>query len=169
MLTTAFEKLPESARVWVYGADRKLDSRAEGELLREVDKYLTTWTAHGVPLSAARNWGAGRFLTIAVDQEQAGASGCSIDGLFRALKALEQPLGAGIITSGLVFFRGKDGEIHSVTRDEFGELGAAGEVDADTEVFDLSVTTLGEWRSRFSSRAGDSWHSALLPAPAHLK
>ncbi len=167
MLTMAFEELPASARVWVYGADRKLDSRAEETLLGEVDSYLTTWTAHGVPLSAARNWKAARFLTIAVDQEQAGASGCSIDGLFRALKVLEQRLGASIITSSLVFFRGKDGEIESVTCDKFSELGVAGEVDAETEVFDLSVTTLGEWRSRFASRAGDSWHSALLAAPAN--
>jgi hypothetical protein len=167
MLITAFEKLPESARVWVYGTDRKLDSAAESILLNEVDNYLTTWSAHGVPLSAARNWGAGRFLTIAVDQEQAGASGCSIDGLFRTLKALEQRLRASIITSGLVFFRGKDGEIHSVTRDKFSELGGAGEVGTDTEVFDLSVTTLGEWHSAFSLRAGDSWHSVLLAAPTN--
>jgi len=166
MLTTPFEKLPDSARVWVYGADRVLDNTAEVTLLGEVDNYLTTWTAHGVPLSAARDWRSARFLTIAVDQEQAGASGCSIDGLFRAIKSLEQLLGASIVTSGLIFFRGKDGEIRSVTRDEFGELGASGEVDADTEVFDLSVTSLGEWRSRFASRAGDSWHSALLAARA---
>jgi len=166
MLTTPFEKLPDSARVWVYGADRDLDNTAEGTLLREVDNYLTDWTAHGTPLSAARDWRSGRFLTIAVDQDRAGASGCSIDGLFRTLKTLEQRLGASIITSGLIFFRGKDGGIRSVTRDEFGDLGASGEVDADSEVFDLSVTTLGEWRSRFASRAGDSWHSSLLAARA---
>jgi hypothetical protein len=166
MLTTPFGKLPDSARVWVYGADRDLDKTAEVRLLAEVDNYLTNWTAHGVPLSAARDWRSGRFLTIAVDQEGAGASGCSIDGLFRTLKSLEQNLRANIITSGLIFFRGKNGEIRSVTRDEFGDLGTSGEVDADTEVFDLSVTTLGEWRSRFASRAGDSWHSTLLAARA---
>src|SRR6476620_1693287 len=130
MLTTPFERLPDSARVWVYGADRDLDKNAESSLLDEVDNYLTDWTAHGVPLSAARDWRSARFLTIAVDQERAGASGCSIDGLFRTLKSLEQRLGAGIVTSGLIFFRGKDGEIRSVTRDEFGALGASGEVDA---------------------------------------
>ena len=166
MLETSFDKLPDSARVWVYGADRNLGNVAEGELVAEVDNYLTNWTAHGVPLSAARDWQHGRFLTIAVDQERAGASGCSIDGLFRTLKLLEQRLGASFITSGLIFFRGKDGEIRSVTRDEFGDLGVSGEVDSDTEVYDLSVTTLGEWRSRFSSRAGDSWHSTLLAARA---
>jgi hypothetical protein len=150
----------------VYGADRNLDKSAESALLDEVDKYLTIWTAHGVPLSAARDWRHGRFLTIAVDQDQAGASGCSIDGLFRTLKSLEQRLSARMITSGLIFFRGKDGEISSVSRDEFGDLGVSGAVDADTEAFDLSVTTLGEWRARFSSRAADSWHASLLTARA---
>ena len=27
---------------------------------------------------------------------------------------------------------------------------------------DLSVTGLGEWRSRFRSRAADSWHASLM-------
>lgn len=166
MLTTPFEQMPDSARVWVYGADKTVGSRGEGELLSEVDNYLTEWTAHGTPLSAARDWREGRFLTIAVDQEQAGASGCSIDGLFRTLKTIEKSLDASIITSGLIFFRDRSGAIRSVTRDEFSELGARGEIDGDTEVFDLSVTSLGEWKARFSSRASCSWHASLLPARA---
>jgi hypothetical protein len=166
MLTKDFEKLPDNARVWVYGADRWIDGEAEKTLLREVDNYLTDWKAHGMPLTAGRDWRENRFLTIAVDQNQAGASGCSIDGLFRTLKSLEQKIGAGIVTSGVIFYRDKQGEIQAVSRDDFGEAGARGEVDADTRVFDLSVTTLGEWRARFSSRAGDSWHSSLLPASA---
>ncbi len=166
MLTT-LETLSDSARIWVYGADRNLVAGAEKTLLSEVDNYLTTWTAHGVPLSAARHCSEHRFLMIAVDQDRAGASGCSIDGLFRTLKSLEPSIGTRILTSGLIFFRGKDGQICSVTREEFTELGATGEVDADTEVFDLSVVSLGEWRARFASRAADSWHSALLTARAN--
>ncbi len=87
MLTT-LETLSDSARIWVYGADRNLVAGAEKTLLSEVDNYLTTWTAHGVPLSAARHCSEHRFLMIAVDQDRAGASGCSIDGLFRTLKSL---------------------------------------------------------------------------------
>lgn len=166
MLTRDFEKLPDNARVWVYGVDRGIGGDSEKTLLGEVDNYLTDWKAHGMPLTAGRDWRENRFLTIAVDQNQAGASGCSIDGLFRTLKSLEQKVGAGIVTSGLIFYRDKQGEIQSVSREDFGEAGARGEVDAGTQVFDLSVTTLGEWRARFSSRAGDSWHSALLAASA---
>lgn len=165
MLTT-FDDLPDSARVWVYGVDRDLDRAAESTLLEEVDNYLTTWSAHGVPLHAAKHWKDSRFLTVAVDQNRAGASGCSIDGLFRTLKSLEPRIGAGVVTSGLIFFRGKDGRICSVTRDEFSRLGATGEIDGETEVFDPSVTSLGEWRSRFSSHASDSWHRSLLSTRA---
>ncbi|MFN2601163.1 MAG: hypothetical protein ABR582_00235 [Gemmatimonadaceae bacterium] len=167
MLTKDFEKLPNNARVWVYGADRRIDGDPEKTLLGQVDNYLTDWKAHGLPLTAGRDWRENRFLTIAVDQNQAGASGCSIDGLFRTLKSLEKKVGAGIVTSGLIFYRDKQGEIQAVSRDDFSDAATRGEVDADTEVFDLSVTTLGEWRARFASPAGASWHSVLLPASAH--
>lgn len=165
-MLTSFEALPDNARVWVYGADQPMDEAAAATLLSEVDNYLTGWKAHGMPLTAARDWRENRFLTIAVDQNQAGASGCSIDDLFRTLKSLEKKIGAAIVTSGLIFYRDKEGRICAVSREGFSDIGARGGIAADTEVFDLSVTTLGEWRARFSSRARDSWHSALLPASA---
>jgi len=157
-----FKGLPDSARTWVYGADGELNSGAEAQMLEEVDRFLAGWRAHGAPLYSARQWDEGRFLTIAVDTTQENASGCSIDVLYRTLKSLEPTLGARIVTSGLVYYRGRDGEIHSVTRDEFSDLSSRNEVNGGTEVFDLSVTTLGEWRARFKSHAVDSWHAALM-------
>ena len=162
MPTTSFDSLPDSSRVWVYGAERPVDAAGANKLLAETDAFLTQWKAHGVALTSARDWSDDRFLTIAVDQEQEGASGCSIDGLFRSLKSLENDIGVKLVTSGLVYFRGRDGNIRAVTRDEFSALASHGEVDADTQVFDLSVTTLREWRGRFNSRAGDSWHMSLM-------
>lgn len=157
-----FESLPDSAQVWVYGVDRDLSAEAEQRILGAVDEFLGGWAAHGVPLHTARHWEDERFLTIAVDREKERASGCSIDGLYRALKAIEPLLGACIVTSGLIFFRGQDGLIHAVTRDEFSDLAAKGEIDGRTEVFDITVTTLGEWRGRFKSHAEDSWHGSLM-------
>ena len=162
MPITKFENLPDSARVWVYGSEPALNEKNAGEMLTEVDRFLQGWRAHGIPLHSARSWSDDRFLTIGVDQEQEGASGCSIDGLFRTLKALEASIGGQLVTSGLVYYRGRDGGIHAVTRDKFTERSQQGEIDADTEVFDLSVTQLGEWRARFRSRAADSWHASLM-------
>lgn len=157
-----FEDLPNSARVWVFGADRELGEKESGILLEEVDRFLAQWKAHGTPLTAARSWIHDQFLTIAVDQSTAGASGCSIDGLFRALKGLEPRIGASLVTSGCVFFRESDGRITCTDREKFSALAAEGKVSADTPVFDPTVTSLGEWRARFELRAGESWHSGLL-------
>ena len=158
-----FEDLPDSARTWVFGSDKPLDESGADALLREVDRFLSQWHAHGAPLTVGRDLRYGRFLTVAVDQSTAGASGCSIDGLFRALKSLEPRLGASMITSGLVFYRDRQGEIQSVDREQFTALGAVGKIQPDTQVFDPTVTTLGEWRARFELQAAQSWHAGLLP------
>jgi|SRR5687768_1603899 len=162
MPITDFASLPDSSRVWVYGSDRSLDKTAADKLLTVTDSFLSDWKAHGVPLTSARDLTDDRFLTVAVDQSREGASGCSIDALFRTLKGLESELGVCVVTSGLVYFRARDGEIRAVTREEFSDLSSKGEVNGDTEVFDLSVTSLGEWRGRFRSSAANSWHAALL-------
>jgi hypothetical protein len=158
------EDLPDSSRAWVFGSDHGLDPSAEGLLLREVDRFLSQWHAHGAPLTVGRDWKYGRFLTVAVDQSTAGASGCSIDGLFRALKSLESRLGASLVASGLVFFRDAKGEIQAVDRERFTQLGVDGKIKPNTPVFDPTVTTLGEWRARFELDAEKSWHAGLLPA-----
>lgn len=156
------EDLPDNARAWVFGADRNLDEGATDLLLREVDRFLSQWHAHGTPLTTGRDWKHGRFLTVAVDQSTAGASGCSIDGLFRNLKSLEPRLGASLVTSGVVFFRDQQGAIQCVERERFTALSTESKITPETRVFDPTVTTLGEWRARFELEAGDSWHSGLL-------
>ncbi|MFN2635616.1 MAG: hypothetical protein ABR585_01120 [Gemmatimonadaceae bacterium] len=156
------EDLPNSARTWVFGSDRGLNAKTKDVLLAETDRFLSQWHAHGAPLTVGRELKYDRFLTVAVDQSTAGASGCSIDGLFRVLKSLEPRLGASLITSGLVFFRNSKGEIEAVNREKFSALSAEGKVNPQTQVFDPTVQTLGEWRARFELKAADGWHAGLL-------
>lgn len=155
--------LPDSARTWVFGANKTLDEQSAAMLLVEVDRFLSQWKAHGSPLTVGRDWTHGRFLTVAVDQSTAGASGCSIDGLFRSLKALEPKLEASLVTGGLVFYRDENDVIQSVDREHFSALAAEGKIQSCTGVFDPTVTALGEWRARFELEASQSWHAGLLP------
>jgi hypothetical protein len=95
-----FEGLPDSSRTWVFAADQNLSRSQAGQLLNAVDEFLAQWKAHGDPLTVGRNWRDDRFLTVAVDQSSAGASGCSIDGLFRTLKAIEGRVGRASSEAG---------------------------------------------------------------------
>ena len=158
-----FESLPDDARVWVFGSDRTIADADSRPLLAAVDQFIDRWAAHGTPLHASRDWREGRFLTIAVDQRQAGASGCSIDGLFRTLQGLESAIGASLVGGGRIYYRTPDGDVASVARDEVEALGEQGVIGRDTPVFDPTVATLGDWRRRFETTAGASWHAQLLP------
>ena len=159
-----FDLLPDDARVWVFGSDRPLDLSATKRLLAVVDAHLAQWAAHGAPLTSARDWRDDRFLTVAVDQRTAGASGCSIDALFRQLQTLERELGLSIVGGGRVFHRDAAGTIQSTDRAGFTTLAERGAVTPETRVYDPTVQTLGDWRRGFELRASQSWHGALMPA-----
>ena len=101
MPVVSFETLPDAARVWVFGSEAPLTEDGTAALLRGVDEYLADWKAHGAPLTVAREWRDGRFLAVAVDQSTAGASGCSIDGLFRVLQQLAGAAGTSLVAGML--------------------------------------------------------------------
>ena len=162
MSSVPFGTLPGDARVWVFAADRPLTGASADRLLAAVDQYLAQWAAHGQPLTAAREWVRDQFLAVAVDQRDAHASGCSIDGLFRTLQRLEPEIGASLVGGGRVHYRDAAGRVHTVSRDEFSERGARGEVTPATPVFDPTVAPAGDWRARFERPAAESWHAALL-------
>ena len=163
MSMVEFSALPDDARVWVFAASDVLSAQAEARLLEATDAFLDGWRAHGVPLACSRELRESRFLCIAVDQHQAGASGCSIDGLFRTLRALEPQLGTSLVAGGQMYWRNDDGVIARAPRATFAAMAVSGAVRPDTAVFDVTVGTLGEWRRDFERPARASWHARYLP------
>ena len=157
-----FDTLPPAARVWVFGAAAPVVGAACEQLLDTVDAHLAQWRAHGIPLVCAREWVNDRFLAIAVDEAATGASGCSIDGMFRVLASFESQLGTTITGGNNVFWRDASGDVVAADRPAFRAASSAGAVTAETHVFDLTVPNVGEWRHHFERPAKDSWHSRLL-------
>ncbi|MEW5915354.1 MAG: hypothetical protein AB1762_03070 [Gemmatimonadota bacterium] len=162
MAAVRFSDLPDDARVWVFAASDTLTGEKSASLLEAVDSHLNQWAAHGFPLTCARDWRDDHFLAIGVDQRDAHASGCSIDGLFRTLQKLELALGTKLVGAGRVFYRAERGDVVCLSRADFTVQAARGAIAADTPVFDTSVTTAGEYRERFEQPAKETWHAALL-------
>jgi hypothetical protein len=164
MPSVPFTQLPDNARVWVFASDRALTDDDARTLLDQVDGFLAQWKAHGAPLRCAREWRDEHFLAIGVDPTVEQASGCSIDGLFRGLRALEETLGTRLVAGGRVFYRGREGRPRVAERRELTVLAEGGELDSGTHVFDTTVTSAHDWRTRFERPAADSWVASLLPA-----
>ena len=159
MPLTTFDHLPESARLWIFASDRELNDAEGTRLLTEIDAFLDEWTAHRAHLTAARDWRYGRFLFIAVDEADAGASGCSIDALVREVQRVEQSFGVTLADRAPVLFRRGDA-VERVSRGQFAQLVSAGDVSLDTPVFDNTVTTVGQVRAgRWETPAREAWHA----------
>ena len=99
---------------------------------------------------------------IAVDQSTAGATGCSVDGLFRVLQGLESKVGASFVGGGRVFYRDTHAAVQSTTRDQIPALVKSEALTKDTVVFDTSLTDLGAFRAGYEKRAKESWIKDLM-------
>jgi hypothetical protein len=159
MPSVDFSSLPDDARVWVFAAADPVRGAAADTLLARVDAFLATWAAHGVPLRCARDWRDDRFLAVGVDQSVEGASGCSIDGMFRTLHGLESTLGTTLLGGGRVYWRDDAGAVQVSDRESFGRQAGG---DATRPVFDTTVTTAAGWRARFERPLAESWHAQLV-------
>ena len=92
MSLTSIESLSANAKAWVFGASRKFDGTA-GTIRDTMERFVVDWTAHGADLPAAFAIVEDRFLVVAAD-ESAQPGRCSIDGLFKLMRAFERELGA---------------------------------------------------------------------------
>lgn len=94
-----FEQLPESARVWVYQANRPFTDEEERYILQQGRLFAEQWAAHGQGLRASVDVLYHHFLVIAVDEQHQVPTGCSIDnsvGFVRSVASMFQRQGASI-------------------------------------------------------------------------
>lgn len=157
-----FASLPKSAKIWVFASDVPLVGDRAASLLADVDAYLQSWAAHGVPLRCAREWQDDRFLTVGIDPTEEQASGCSIDGLFRAVQRVERALGTRLVGGGRVFYRDASGRPAVASRDEFQALAERNVVTSTTPVFNPSLTSLDEWQAGFERPLDHSWAASIV-------
>ncbi len=155
--------LPDTARVWVFGATEPLPGAQRDALDAELTGFVRSWAAHGSQLMGAHEVVLDTFVIVAVDENLHGASGCSIDAMTRRLGELEDALGVSLLQGGLVWYRAPSGDIVSCSRSEFKIRSEQGEIDAATRVFDPTIQTLGALRSgEFERAASESWHARML-------
>lgn len=81
-------QFPDESRVWIYTANRKVDKVDQEKMSTEINSFLDKWAAHGSPLLATSTWLNTYQLAVVLDENQAGASGCSIDSQTRFIRDL---------------------------------------------------------------------------------
>ncbi|HEX8461488.1 MAG TPA: hypothetical protein VF623_08655 [Segetibacter sp.] len=151
----------QNSRVWIYQANKELTAEQTTQIQQQLNAFAQSWTAHNNQLQATGIVHYNRFLILVVDENQAGASGCSIDKSVRFMKELEQQFAINLFDRFNLAYR--DGEIiRSVSRNEFEELIKAGIITDNTVVFNNLVQTLAELETKWEVPLKDSWHIQLF-------
>ena len=84
-----FDVLPSTSRIWIYQCNRPLSPGEEDDIQEKAIHFTRTWSAHGNDLQAGAKIMYNQFLILSVNEEENGASGCSIDKAFKFIHQLE--------------------------------------------------------------------------------
>jgi hypothetical protein len=156
-----FPAFPDDAKLWVYAMSRPLSDDQRGLVASRLADFVTQWNSHGAPVNGAFDIMENRFVLIA-GYVDGGVGGCSTDSMVRVMKQLREE-GLDGFDRSLVFFRDAKNSVQAVNRADFQELVAAGQVDADTPVFDTTVQFIGDLRrGGFETTFAKSWHAAAF-------
>ncbi|MGQ0827010.1 MAG: ABC transporter ATPase [Bacteroidota bacterium] len=155
------KNMPANARVWVYQSNRSLSDPEINDIKNAGIQFISDWTAHGASLKASFDVIYNRFIVIAVDEQQALASGCSIDKSVKFMKELEQQFGLNLFDRMQVAYR-KGSTIATCHISEFERLAGEGAVNESTIVFNNMVAAKNAFDREWEVPLKNSWQKRVL-------
>lgn len=156
-----FKTLPESARIWIYQANRSFTDDELGSIQKELDTFIMDWTAHGADLKAGYEIRYKRFLILALDQSLNAASGCSIDASVHFIQHLEKKYNVELLDKMNVSYKQGDYIAYKPLMD-FKKMAKQKAVSPNTIVFNNLVANKGEYLEHWEVPASESWHSRFM-------
>ncbi|MAN60142.1 MAG: ABC transporter ATPase [Flavobacteriaceae bacterium] len=160
-MLTDFKNLPDDSRIWVYQTDRKFSDEEVAEIADKTGKFLTQWTAHGANLEAGFEIKYNRFIVIGLNQENASASGCSIDASVHFIQSLEKEYAVDLLDKmNVTYYNGEHIAFKPLA--DFKKMAKARSVSPNTVVFNNLVNTKAEYLENWEVPAKESWHSRFL-------
>lgn len=156
-----FSTLPNNSRVWVYQCNRKLSDEEVAVITDKTTQFLTQWTAHGANLEAGFEIKYNRFIVLGLNQENASASGCSIDASVHFIQQLQEEFDVDLLDKMNVTFYNGDFIAHKPL-DDFKKMAKARSVSPNTVVFNNLVNTKEDYLENWEVPAKESWHNRFL-------
>lgn len=159
---STLEHLPSHARVWVYQAERTLNTQEINFLQQELEKLVNSWKAHEIKLSAGSDVLYHMFTLLAVDEAVAKASGCSIDTSVRWMQQMSDKMGVNLIHSGWLAYVSEDNTIKQCYFSDIETLYKQGIISDNTIVFNNLISSVSELKNSWKTPFGSSPHKKLI-------
>ena len=147
-------------RVWTYTISAPLTDLELDQLLKAGTTFVEHWSAHENKLSATFEIFKKRIVVVKVDEDIAGASGCSIDKLTRFMKVTEPMFGVELLNRLLVAYQNGE-NVEIVHSSKIKELLDQKIISENTIIYNTSVanqTELKDWEQPLKN----TWLSKYL-------
>jgi hypothetical protein len=152
------EDMPIHSRVWIYQSDRQLSEEEVSILEGNTVEFLKSWSAHGNGLKSSTKVFWNRFLVVMVDEQQAMASGCSIDASVHFVQSIGSSMKIDFFNRTKVAFKEDDG-IRVESLSDIKGLVASGVLSPSSVTFNNLVQNKGEFDTKWLSPASETWLS----------
>lgn len=156
-----FDKMPDTSRIWIYQSNREFSSEEVNVITLNAKNFIENWTRHGDDLKGSFTVVYNRFVIIAVDENFANVSGCSIDASVRFIQQIQSELNVDLLNKLHIAFKTND-DVNSVSLNDFRSFIASDKITQDTIVFNNLVNTKADFESKWEVPAKESWHQRLF-------
>ena len=154
-------QISENSRIWIYQANRVLTINEENHILKMLNDFTSQWQAHGQSLAALGEVLHHQFIIFSVDEQIAGATGCSIDQSVNLIKEIEKEFNLELFDRFRVAYR--DGQnIINCSREEFEDALKKGLIDEETLVFNNTVSVRKALQTSWEVPMKKSWHARVF-------
>jgi hypothetical protein len=151
-----FETLPETARLWIFQAERKFTSEELTIISSHLELFTNGWSAHGQPLQASFQIREDRFVVLAVNEKFHQASGCSIDDSTQTLKEISTLINHDLFRRDLVSFRLGD-KVEVAKLSDLKNLFKTGIWNENTLTFNTLAVDKKQLESEWLTPARNTW------------
>lgn len=154
--------LPDSAKVWIYQADRFVDDRTAEALQERIIGFTEHWLSHGQRVPAYGHFFHKRFLVLLAD-DSAHVSGCSIDASVHFVQKLSEDFALDFFDRLNFIYFNEEG-LSSIHHSNIEEALENGLIHGETLFFNNLVKNKKEFIDNWVSPMNQCWMQRYLKA-----
>jgi hypothetical protein len=162
VLDEIYSDFPERSRVWIYQASKAFTADQSAEIQETLNDFNANWDSHGRPITSKSVMLYDRFICFIIDDSPNKAGGCSIDTSVHLMKQFESTYGIELFNRLQVVGLATNGDLIHFDFKDTPKLLAEGKMNADSPIFNNTVSTLGAMKSDWMQALKDSWLKKYL-------
>ena len=153
-------KLADDSRIWIFQANRKFSTEEKEIIISKLNTFIADWNAHGAELLADFDLPYDQFIVVGVDENQATASGCSIDKLTKLVREIDADYSYDLLNRMLVSYENNE-DVIIEKLPTFKQKVKDGTIK-DVKVFNNGVASLKDFKQNWLLPLDQSWAKTLL-------